>query len=123
MKKKSKIDKFSSVVILNEDVIKGQKNIFEPYFRILAGIIFVLSIFPIVYVVFSKDRVGFWSAFFPFFMVGLPVGYFALRGNSGFGVSGVYGRIVSSKMIWFAIVFTLLFFIIPSFWYLFISSF
>ncbi len=117
-----KVDRYSSVTVLTDGVIKRPKDKLETLFRILAGLVSLLSFFPLAYDIFSKDRSDLWTAAFLFLMGGAPAFMFARWGNLMFASSPVYGRKVSSGMVWLAVFLTLMFFCVPAFWYIFISK-
>jgi len=114
-----KVDEFSNVTELEVGFRNLPKDKYEPFIRVLAGIVFLLSVFPIIYVIFYGRWSDFWTAFFISVLVGMPAVLFALRGNSAFGFGNVYGRTVSPLWIWLAIFFTLAFFCGPVFLYIF----
>jgi hypothetical protein len=118
--RKPKIDEFSDVTGLEAGIKNLPKDKFEPFIRVLAGIVFLLSTLPSIYVVFSGDQSNLRQAFFINFLVGAPAMFFALRGNSGFAADRVFGRSVSPLWIWLAIFFTFAFFGVLILLYLFV---
>ena len=115
------VDKYSSVTTLDVGLSKQPKDKFEVLLRWAAGLMVPLCFLPLFIILFSGETSGVRSALWMGLMVGIPLGIFAIWGNAGFA-GGRYGNIVSPKMIWFAVVFALLFFIIPSFCYIFLSK-
>ena len=114
-----KMDKYSSVTTLEVGLSKQPKDKFEILFRWLAGLMAPLCFFPIFIVFLSGDYSGFRSALFLGGVVGVPFGVFAIRGNSVFAGSR-YSNMISPKAIWFAVIFTILFFVILAYWGIFI---